>query len=272
MGSRKEDMVNIIICIKQVPDTETQIKIASDGKSIVKDDIKWVMNPYDEFGVEEALRLKEKFGGEVTVVGLGPKRVTESLRTALAMGADKAVLVTDDALEGSDPLATANALAAVIKALEYDLIFTGQRGVDDDNGLVGATLADRLDIPHISLVTKLEVSEDGTSLKANRPVEGQALIIETGLPALITAQKGLNEPRYASLPGIMKAKKKPLEEKSLNDLGLDAAQFGDAARKTVIMEITPPPQREAGKMIEGETPEDKAAELARVLHEEAKIY
>jgi electron transfer flavoprotein beta subunit len=124
--------VNVIVCIKQVPDTETQIKVAPDAKSIVQDDIKWVMNPYDEFGVEEALRLKEKFGGEVTVVGLGPKRVTESLRTALAMGADKAVLVNDPLVEGSDSLAVAKALAAVIKDLDYDLIFTGQRGVDDD--------------------------------------------------------------------------------------------------------------------------------------------
>ena len=132
--------MNIVVCLKQVPDTETQIKIAPDGTSIVQDDIKWVMNPYDEFGVEEALKLREKFGGEVTVVGLGPKRVTESIRTALAMGADKGVLINDPALEGSDTLGTAKALAAVIKDLDYDLIFTGQRGVDDDNGLVGAAL------------------------------------------------------------------------------------------------------------------------------------
>ncbi|HIC86447.1 MAG TPA: electron transfer flavoprotein subunit beta, partial [Desulfobacterales bacterium] len=130
--------MNIIVCLKQVPDTETQIKIAPDGKSIVQDDIKWIMNPYDEFGVEEALRIKEKFGGEVTVVGLGPKRVTETIRTALAMGADKGILITDDALQGSDSLAVAKALAAAIKDLQYDIIFTGQRGIDDDLGLVGA--------------------------------------------------------------------------------------------------------------------------------------
>ena len=121
--------MNIIVCLKQVPDTDTLIKIAPDGQSIVKDDIKWVINPYDEYGVEEALRLKEKFGGEVTVIGLGPKRVTESLRTALAMGADKGILINDPALEDSDAIATGKALAAVIKNLEFDLIFTGQRGV-----------------------------------------------------------------------------------------------------------------------------------------------
>jgi electron transfer flavoprotein beta subunit len=263
--------VNIIVCLKQVPDTETQIKISPDGKSIVTDDIKWVMNPYDEFGVEEALRLKEKFGGEVTVVGLGPKRVTESIRTALAMGADKGILISDETLEGSDSLAVAKALAAAIKECEYDLIFTGQRGVDDDMGVVGANLAELLDIPQLSVIEKVEVSEDGKSLKVHRPIEGSTLVIETNLPALITAQKGLNEPRYASLPGIMKAKKKPLEEKTLSDLGLDAAEFGVGGRKVKILELTPPPARQAGKIVEGETPQEKAAELAKLLHNEAKV-
>jgi len=263
--------VNIVVCIKQVPDTETQIKIAPDAKSIVMDDIKWVMNPYDEYGVEEGLKIKEKFGGEVTVVGLGPKRVTESLRTALAMGADKAILISDEALDKSDSYAVAKALAAAIKDLEYDLIFTGQRGVDDDLGVVGAVLADLLGMPSLSVIDKVEIAEDGKSVRANRPVEGETLVIESTLPALITAQKGLNEPRYASLPGIMKAKKKPLEEKTLADLGLDAAEFGEGARKVKILEMTPPPAREAGKIIEGETPQEKAAELARLLHEEAKI-
>jgi len=262
--------VNIIVCLRQVPDTETQIKIAPDTKSIVTDDIKWVMNPYDEYGVEEALRLKEKFGGEVTVVSLGPKRVTETIRTALAMGCDKGVMIDDPALEGSDSLGTGKALAAAIKDLDFDIIFTGQRGVDDDMGVVGATLAEFLDIPQLSLIVKVEPSEDGKSVKVNRPVEGQVMVIESSLPALITAQKGLNEPRYASLPGIMKAKKKPMEEKTLADLGLDASEFGEGGNKLKIMELIPPPQRETGKIIEGETPEEKAAELARTLREDAK--
>jgi len=174
-------------------------------------------------------------------------------------------------LEGSDSIATAKALAAVIKDLEYDIIFAGQRGVDDDMGVVGAVLAEFLDIPHFSVIEKVEVSEDGKSVKVHRPIEGQTLVIESNLPALITAQKGLNEPRYASLPGIMKAKKKPLEEKTLSDLGLDAGEFGEGGRKVKILELTPPPAREAGKIIEGETPQEKAGELARLLHEEAKI-
>ncbi len=264
-------VVNIIVCLKQVPDTETQIRIAPNGRSIAQEDIKWIMNPYDEFGVEEALKLKEKFGGEVTVVGAGPKRVTESIRTALAMGADKGILINDPALEGSDSLGTAKALATVIKNLEYDLIFTGQRGVDDDLGLVGATLAEFLDIPVLSVITKVDVAEDGKSVRVHRPVEGQTLVIESDLPVLITTQKGLNEPRYASLPGIMKAKKKPFDEKTLADLGLNAAEFGEGARKIQILELIPPPQREAGRIVEGETPEGKAKELARLLHEEAKV-
>lgn len=263
--------MNIIVCLKQVPDTEAQIRVAPDAKSIVTNDIKWIMNPYDEYGVEEALRFKEKFGGEVTVVGLGPKRVTDSIRTALAMGADKGILVSDDALEGSDSVAVAKALAAAIKDIEYDLIFTGQRGMDEDLGIVGASLAQFLGIPSLSLIEKIEESDDGKTVKAHRMVEGQTVVIEANLPVLITAQKGLNEPRYASLPGIMKAKKKPLEEKKLADLGLDAAEFGEGARKLKIVELTPPPAREAGKIIEGETPQEKAAGLAKALHEEAKV-
>jgi electron transfer flavoprotein beta subunit len=267
----KEAQVNIIVCLKQVPDTESQIKVAADAKDIVKDDLKWVMNPYDEFGVEEALRIKEKMGGQVTVVGLGPKRVTESIRTALAMGADKGILISDPVLEGSDAIATAKALSAAIKANPYDIIFTGQRGVDDDNGLVGAALAEYLGIPHMSIIVKVEVSQDGKSVKCHRPVEGQTLVIESSLPALITAQKGLNEPRYASLPGIMKAKKKPLEEKTLANLGLNPSEFGEGARNLKVIELTPPPARKAGKIVPGDTPDDKARELVKLLHEEAKI-
>jgi len=263
--------VNILVCIKQVPDTETQIKVSPDGRSIVDDDIKWIMNPYDEYGVEEALRLKEKFGGEVTVVGLGPKRVTESIRTALAMGADKGILINDPALEGSDSLGTAKAITAAVKELDFDIIFTGQRGIDDDSGLVGAALAEFLDIPQFSVIVKVEVSEDGKSVKAHRPVEGQTIVLESSLPALISTQKGLNEPRYASLPGIMKAKKKPLDEKTLADLGLDPVESGAGARKLKIIELTPPPQSEAGKIVEGETPEQKAESLARLLRDEAKV-
>jgi len=263
--------VNCVVCLKQVPDTETQIKIAQDSVSVVTDNIKWVMNPYDEYAVEEALQIKEKFGGEVTVVGVGPKRVTESIRTALAMGADKGILVDDPSALGSDSLGVARILAAVIKGLDYDLILCGKQGVDDDYGVVGSNLAELLGIPQVSVVVKLEVSGDGASIKAHSEVEGGSLVIEAPLPALVTAQKGLNEPRYASLPGIMKAKKKPLDVKTIADLGLDAAQVGEQGSKIKVVRLTPPAERKAGKLMEGETPEEKAANLAKLLRDEAKV-
>ena len=264
--------MNIVVCLKLVPDTETLIKVASDGRSINPEGVKWIMNPYDEYCVEEALRLKEKFGGEVTAVSLGPKKSSEIVRTALAMGADKGLHISDEGVEDRDPLATAKILASAIKDLDCDLIFTGQRGVDEDMGIIGASLAELLGLPQISLAVKVEVSEDGKSLKAHRPVEGQILVIESSLPVLITAQKGLNEPRYASLPGIMKAKKKPLEVKTLADLGLDPADFGPGARRLKVLQLTPPPARPDVTIVDGETPQEKAAELARLLHNEAKVF
>jgi electron transfer flavoprotein beta subunit len=269
--AEKEEKVNIVTCIKQVPDTETQIKIEASGKGIQTGDIKWVMNPYDEFGVEEALRLKEKAGGKVTVIGVGPQRVVESLRTALAMGADEAIHVDDPAAEGGDALSVARLLAAAIKAVPFDLVFCGQRAVDDDNAQVGAALSELLQVPLLSVITKVELSDDKTKVKVNRPVEGATWVYETSLPALITTQKGLNEPRYASLPGIMKAKKKPLAAKKLADLGLSPDQVGEAGAKIKIKGLTPPPERKAGRVIEGETPQEKGTILVRLLREEAKI-
>lgn len=257
--------MNIVVCIKQVPDTETLIKPSSDGKFIDLDDIKWVMNPYDEFGVEEALRIVKDKGGEVTVVGAGPKRVTEALRTALAMGADKAVLIEDEDFYGADPVFVGKVLAAAIKGLEAqpDIVFFGQRAVDDDAGLASSSCAEALGIPQLAVVVKQEI--DGDSITVNRPVEGQTNILTAKLPVCITAQKGLNEPRYASLPGIMKAKKKPLDTKTLADLGLERDD------KIEIVAVNPPPERAPGKVIEGETPEELAANLAKALNEEAKV-
>lgn len=255
--------MNIIACIKQVPDTEAQIRVKADGSGIDEAGIKWVMNAYDEYGVEEALRLKEKSGGEVTVVSLGPARVMETLRTALAMGADKGIHISDPALEGADAYVTASALAAAIKQTPYDIIFCGQRAIDDDAGQVGSILAELLGIPQITVVTKLDV--DGAVAKAIRPIEGAQLLIQAALPCLITTQKGLNEPRYASLPGIMKAKKKPVDVK-------DAASLGVALDKKLhVLRFVPPPARAAGKIIGGDDPAAKAASLAKLLREEAKV-
>lgn len=263
--------MNIIVCMKQVPDTEAQIRVKPDGSGIVDSDIKFVMNPYDEFGVEEALLLKEKFGGTVTIVCLGPERAVEAIRTGLAMGADKAVHLDDPAFEGGDAFSTAKALATAIKGMECDLIFCGKQAIDDDLAQVGPALAEMLGIPQIVVVTKVEVSDDGKKAKVNRQIIGGEEIIEVPLPAVLTAQKGLNEPRYASLPGIMKAKKKEIKSVKVADLGLDPNDVGKAGAKTQILKMYSPPQREAGKIIEGETAEETAPKLAKLLREEAKV-
>jgi electron transfer flavoprotein beta subunit len=255
--------------LKQVPDTEAQIKVGGDGKSIDESEIKWVMNPYDEFAVEEALKIKEAQGGTVTVVSVGPKRTVEALRTALAMGADQAVHIDDEAALGGDSYSTAVALAAAVKGMSCDLVLCGQRAVDDDRGQLGSCLAELLDLPAVTVITGLEVG-DG-SLTAKRPIEGGTLVIKSSLPAVITAQKGLNEPRYASLPGIMKAKKKPLETKSLADLGLDGSQAGQAGALLEVVQMSPPPARAAGQVVEGESAAEKAAKLADLLHNQAKV-
>jgi len=263
--------MNIIVCMKQVPDTEAQIRVKPDGSGIIDGDIKFVMNPYDEYGVEEALQLKEKFGGTVTIVCLGPERAVEAIRTGLAMGADKAVHLDDPAFEGGDAFSTAKALATAIKSMEYDLIFCGKQAIDDDLAQVGSALAEMLDIPQIVVVTKVEVSEDGKKAKVNRQIIGGEEIIEVPLPAVLTAQKGLNEPRYASLPGIMKAKKKEIKSVKTADLGLDPNSVGRSGAKTRILKMYSPPQREGAKMIEGETAEATAPKLAKLLREEAKV-
>jgi len=256
--------VNIVACVKQVPDTEAQIKVKPDGSGIEEGGIKWVMNPYDEYCVEEGLKMKEKFGGDVTIVCLGPARAMETIRTALAMGADKGIHISDPALENADAYTTASALAAAIKGVPYDVILCGQRAIDDDSGQVGSVLAELLGIPQVTVVTKVEV--DGQKVKVVRPIEGAQLVIESALPAVVTATKGLNEPRYASLPGIMKAKKKPVDVKDAAALGISV----DAKAK--VGKFIPPPARPPGKIIcADDTPEGKAAEVAKLLREEAKV-
>ena len=261
--------MDIVVLVKQVPDTESLVQIAADGVSIRKDEIKWIMNPYDELAVEEALRIREAKGGTVTIVSCGGPKAQETVRTALAMGADKGLLINDPKAEGGDALATARILAAAVKTLPCDLLIAGQRAVDEDNYQVGAAVAELLDIPHVALVVKAEVLEG--KIRCHRSVEGGTVVVESPLPMLFTTQRGLNEPRYASLPGIMKAKKKPLEVKTAADLGVDAARIGVAGRRVVIKALRLPPQRKAVRMITGVSPEAVAAELVRVLHEETRL-
>lgn len=257
--------MKIYVCIKQVPDTETKIKLNPDKTSIDATGVKWVMNPYDEFAVEEALKSKQaNAGSTVTVISLGPKkRVIDSLRTALAMGADDAIVV--DAPEGTDCNTTAKALAKVI-ADEGDqsLIFTGKLAIDDNASSVSQMLAEYLGIPHTTVVSKLE--HNGESVTVEREVEGGAReVVQMKTPALIGANKGLNMPRYASLPGIMKAKKKPVKELELNALGV-----GDNAQKVTFFDFALPEAKPACQMIDGDS-DAQVAELARRLREEAKV-
>jgi electron transfer flavoprotein beta subunit len=258
--------VKSIVCLKQVPDTETQIKAKADGTGIVTDGIKYVINPYDEFSVEESLRLKEKFKtGEVVVLSIGPDRVTEAIRTALAMGADRGVHVNDDSVNSADPYVVASTLCAAIKNLEYDVIFCGHRAIDDDFGETGAILAELLQLPQVTLVTKVDVAADNKTAMVERDVEGGKETLEVPLPCVLTSQKGLNEPRYASLPGIMKAKKKPIDKKTAADLGVAASPLLSSRNFTM------PPVRQAGKKFEGMEPREVAALVVQALRSEAKV-
>ena len=259
--------MEITVLLKQVPATESLIRIAEDGVSITSDDIKWVINPYDEFAVEEALRIKEAHGGSVTILSYGPEKTVESIRTALAMGADKGILILNDDPGGHDGIKTARILSAALKEISFDLIIAGQRAVDDDNFQVGPATAEFLNIPHISMVIRQEIID--STIRCHKTIDGGTVVLEAPLPVLITTQRGLNEPRYASLPGIMKAKKKPIDMKSIADIGLDAEDQGKSLTKIIAMK--PPPDRKGGIMIQGDTPQAKAAELVRILHEEAKV-
>ncbi|MCK4367777.1 MAG: electron transfer flavoprotein subunit beta/FixA family protein [Thermoplasmata archaeon] len=262
--------MNILVCVKQVPDTAIAIKLDAEQKSIDRSEITYVVNPFDEYAIEAGLQLKEKYGGEVTLVTMGPDRADETLRTGLAMGADKGVHISDPALEGSDTLVTAKVLAAAIKGLPYDIVLCGKVATDDNTGQVGPALAELLGIPHISGATTLEVDDAAKKATATREVEGGFMRMEVPIPAVITAEKDLNAPRYPSLPGIMKAKTKPVDKKDVASLGMDPSSVGLAGSKIQPMGMSLPPEREAGRIIEGEA-EEAAKELARLLRAEVKI-
>jgi electron transfer flavoprotein beta subunit len=257
--------VKIAVCVKQVPDTETRVRIAPDGKGIVESDVNWIVSPYDEFAIEEALKIKEQKGGEVVLLSVGPDRVQSALRNGLAMGADSALHLKDAAFEGLDPLGTARALAAALEGLGADLVLTGQQGVGGDHSQVPGLLAELLDLPQVTMAVKVELGEG--KARVEREVEGAHEVWETSLPAVISAQKGLNEPRYASLKGIMAAKKKPIEVKDAGALGLDAAAL---APRTTVAALELPAARQAVRMIEGDA-DTQVKELLRLLHEEAKV-
>jgi electron transfer flavoprotein beta subunit len=259
--------VEIVVLLKQVPATESFIGIANDGVSIKTDDIKWVINPYDEFAVEEALRIKEAHGGSVSILSVGSEKTVEAIRTALAMGADKGILINVPNGNVYDGLTTAKIISTALKETAFDILIAGQRAVDDDNFQVGPATAEFLKIPHMSMVIKQEIIDN--NIRCHRTVEGGTIILESPLPILFTTQRGINEPRYASLPGIMKAKKKPIDMKTLTDIGLDPETVGKPLTK--IVSLKTPTERKRGIMIEGDSAQEKAANMVRILHEEAKV-
>ncbi|MCP3741279.1 electron transfer flavoprotein subunit beta/FixA family protein [Rossellomorea sp. BNER] len=256
--------MNIYVLMKRTFDTEERISIS--GGQISEDGAEFIINPYDEYAIEEAIQARDAHGGEVTVITIGNDESEKQLRTALAMGADKAVLInTEDDVENGDQFTTAKILAEYLKDKEVDLILAGNVAIDGGSGQVGPRVAEQLDIPYITTITKLDI--DGDKVTVVRDVEGDSEVIETTLPLLVTAQQGLNEPRYPSLPGIMKAKKKPLDEIEIDDIDLDE---DDVEAKTKTIEIFLPPKKEAGKVLEGEL-DDQVKELVKLLHTEAKV-
>ena len=262
--------MKILVVLKQVPDSTTVIKIRPDGNDIERAGVKMVVNPFDEFAIEQAVQLKEKRSDveSVTALIVGPAQAAEALRTALAVGCDQGIHLQDPAFDALDELQTAALIAAAVKGGGYDLIVTGKQEIDLDSGQLGPALAECLDIPHVGACVKLEMAADGKSFTARRRVEGAEEVVEVRLPALITGEKGLCEMRYPSLPNLMKAKKKPVQ--NLNAAGL--AGFQEAIAGVGGMSLhhfEPPPERPPGKILDGE-PEQAVKDLVRLLREEAK--
>jgi electron transfer flavoprotein beta subunit len=248
--------MKIVVCISHVPDTASRIKVGTDGKTIDPTGVTYIINPYDEYAVEEALKLKEKSGaGEVVIITLGGDNSKETIRKALAMGADRGILLKDEAQR--DSLGIAKALAEEIKTQGAQIVFMGKQSVDYDNSIVGQLTAELLNFNCVPVCVKLEII--GDKITAEREVEGGREIVETSIPAIITCQKGLNEPRYASLKGIMAAKKKTIEEK--------AATTYTPTSEVIKMHL--PAGKNPGRIVGSDV--SAVPELVRLLKEEAKV-
>jgi electron transfer flavoprotein beta subunit len=263
--------MKLAVCLKAVPDTTTKIQIASDSKQIELNGVRFITSPYDEFALEEALRIKEKFGGEVIAYSLGGTQATDVLRDSLARGADDAVHIDYGGAESSTPLtplSTAKILAAAMREHGLDVVFCGQQGVGSDNSIVPGMLAQLLDLPQVTLVTKLEI--ESATFKAEREIEGAHELVEGKLPALFSAQKGLNEPRYPSIKGVMASRKKEIKVVTPESLGISQEVIDREHKKMQLIELALPPARPASKMVEGDASQQAAA-LAQLLRSEAKV-
>jgi len=247
--------MKVVVCVNHVPDTETKIKISSDAVTIDRTGVNYMLSPYDEFAVEEALRIRDKFKGEVIALSLGGDAHKETLRKALAMGVDRAILLKDDGAR--DSFGIAAALAEELRGQQPDVILLGKQSIDYDDAQVGTLVAELLGLPSVAVVVKMDIQ--GVTVVCEREIEGGHEVVETRLPAVFTAQKGLNEPRYPSLKGIMAAKSKPIEEKPA----------AAVASRVKSLALHKPPAKGAGKILG--TDKTAVAELVRLLHEEAKV-
>jgi len=249
--------VKILVPVKRVPDAETTIKVNPEGNGIVEAGVKWVVNPFCELAIEEALRIKEAGSDtEVVLVSIGNSDSQEQLRTGLAMGADRAVLITADS---ADPWAVARLLVKIVEKESPELVLMGKQAIDDDSNVVGQIVAELLGWPQATFISELELQDGNAAMQCVREIDGGLQTVKMSLPAVITADLRLNEPRYASLPGIMKARKKPLEE-------IDAASLGvDLAPRLTVKGMTPPAERQGGRTVES------VDELISALQTEAKV-
>ena len=256
--------MNIIVCIKQVPET-TDVRINPETNTLIREGVKSIINPFDVYAIEEGIRLKERFGGKVTVLSMGPPQAEAALREAISLGADEGVLVGDRAFAGSDTWATSYTLSGAIKRLgQFDLIICGKQASDGDTAQVGPGISAHLDIPQVTYVKKIEEVKDKT-MRVERMLEEGFEIIETPLPALLTVVKEINEPRLPSLKGMMRAKSAKITILTQKELNLDSQNIGLCGSPTQVVKIFTPPQRQGGQMLTGETPEivEKLVEVLR---------
>jgi len=258
--------VNVAVCVKQVPDTTAKKELTADFR-LNRSSLESVLNPFDEYAIEEAIRQKEAHGGEVTMVTMGLPSAEDTMRKALAMGVDRGILVSDDTLAGSDTWATAKVLAAALKTGQFDLILCGQESADARTGLLPGALAEHLGLPLLSYVEKLDI--DGSTATVHREVSGGYQIVTASLPAVVMVVKAINEPRYPSLKGIMSAKRKEIARMTLGDLGLEPDSVGAAGSKTKVTGAKPRPEKAAGQVIQ--EPSEQAARLIADFLEENKV-
>ncbi len=263
--------MNILVFIKQVADTEAKITLSDESKSLEIEN-KYAINFFDEFAIEEAIRIKEKIKeSQVTVCSFGPPRAIEALRTAIAMGADRAFLIDSTNYENDNSLVVSDVLAEFAKREQFDLILCGRQAIDDENANIGPMIAEFLKIPHVSLVTRLDVFDE-SKIKVESEVEGGKNLLEVVLPALFTAQKGLNEPRVPLITGVMKAMKTEIPVVDPATLDIQNDVFVKDTSQMTVISYQYPAQRPPVKIIEGSSPEDKAKKLVHILREDAKVF